>query len=445
LAEGPLLGELELDGFAGALEFSESGDLAVLDFPAVEAAAEFGGPVFFGAGHEDLAVGGVNTAKEGEEAGAAVAVEFAHDVVNEEDGGGAVDGGEVFGLGDFKGDGGGALLAFAAVLGKGTGSEGEVEFVAVGAEKSHAGGAVAGEVLAEEDGEVARSGGGVVEPEFFGGGARDTLAGLAGEGGQGGEDLAAVFDELGAGGGEFGSEGLEGGGIEGTLLEEGVAGAEGAGVALEKGEVGRDGLGEEEVEVAAAAAGGAFDELEVFGAKDDGAEGTKVVGEFADGAGIQRKVFLARGPVELDFTGAGMVDGGPSEEAGLAVADEMGRGDAAEGAKGGEEVERLEEVGFALGVAAEEEVKAGVEGGIEPGVIAKIAEAQLAQMHEARMGWMGRFWKEEWNWQGGQWALFAFVFVLCGGRICGRTAGHELVLSEGGAASAVRARIGGDS
>ena len=45
-------------------------------------------------------------------------------------------------------------------------------------------------------------------------------------------------------------------------------------------------MGEEEVDETAASAGGAFDEEDVVGTENDGAEDADEVGEFADGLGI---------------------------------------------------------------------------------------------------------------------------------------------------------------
>jgi hypothetical protein len=49
-------------------------------------------------------------------------------------------------------------------------------------------------------------------------------------------------------------------------------------IALQKGKVARLCLGEEQIEEAAAGAGGSFDELQIFGAKNNGAEGTIKIG-----------------------------------------------------------------------------------------------------------------------------------------------------------------------
>lgn len=117
------------------------------DFPADQAAGEFAGPVFLGTGHEDLASGVFRAVEEGHESGAAVGVEFAHNIVDEEDGGGAEEAGEVFGLGHFQSDGEGTFLAFAGVVGGGLSVEVEMEIITVGADERGFEDAFAGGVL----------------------------------------------------------------------------------------------------------------------------------------------------------------------------------------------------------------------------------------------------------------------------------------------------------
>lgn len=122
-------------------------DAGGADFPADQAAGEFAGPVFLGTGHEDLATGVVGAIEEGHKTGATVGVEFAHDIVDEEDGGGTEEAGEVLGLGHFASDGEGAFLAFAGIVSGGLSVEVEEEIIAVGADEGGFEGAFAGGVL----------------------------------------------------------------------------------------------------------------------------------------------------------------------------------------------------------------------------------------------------------------------------------------------------------
>ena len=62
-------------------------------------AGEIPRPILFGAGHEDLAVGAVNALEERHKGGTAARIEFAHDIVDEEDGRCAMDSSDILGLG----------------------------------------------------------------------------------------------------------------------------------------------------------------------------------------------------------------------------------------------------------------------------------------------------------------------------------------------------------
>ena len=64
-------------------------------------AGEIAGPILFGAGHKHLAVGAVNSLEERDKRGTPAGIEFAHDVVDEEDGRDSEMHGEIFGLGKF--------------------------------------------------------------------------------------------------------------------------------------------------------------------------------------------------------------------------------------------------------------------------------------------------------------------------------------------------------
>src|SRR5690348_5246604 len=61
------------------------------DFPLVPVPTRFGGPVFLRGGDEDLAPRLIHTLQQRDESGAAARIEFAHDVVDEQDGRSAMD------------------------------------------------------------------------------------------------------------------------------------------------------------------------------------------------------------------------------------------------------------------------------------------------------------------------------------------------------------------
>lgn len=212
----------------------------------------------------------------------------------------------------------------------------------------------------------------------------DLAVGEAGEGGQFGDQGAASVDEDLAGEEEFGREGGEDGGVGLGFFKEGISGLEGSEVALEGGEVTGFGLSEEEVEEAASAAGWAFDEEEVFGTEDDGAEFAEEIRHLTDGLAIELDGFFAGGPIQFEFVADLGFEVGADEVTWGAVADHLGTADAAEGAEGGEEVEGFEDIGFALGVITDQEVEAGGEGEVQARVIAEVTESELGDMHGVR-------------------------------------------------------------
>jgi hypothetical protein len=110
-------------------------DAGGADVPADQSAGEFAGPVFLGTGHENLASGVIGSIEERHETGASAGIEFAHDIIDEEDGRGTEEAGEVFGLGHFQGDGQGPFLAFAGEMGGGLVVEVQLEIIPVGADE----------------------------------------------------------------------------------------------------------------------------------------------------------------------------------------------------------------------------------------------------------------------------------------------------------------------
>ena len=66
--------------------------------------------------------------------------------------------------------------------------------------------------------------------------------------------------------------------------------------------------------------------------------------------------------------------------------DHLRAADAAERAQRGHEINRFEDVRLALRVVAEQEMEAGREIRVQPGVIAKIPQPQMSQMHAEKIG-----------------------------------------------------------
>ena len=74
-------------------------------------------------------------------------------------------------------------------------------------------------------------------------------------------------------------------------------------------------------------------------------------------------------------------DAGADEVTRLSVPDHLCATDAAKRAQRREQIDRLENVGLALRVVAEQQVKTGREIDVQPRVIAEITKSQMAQMH----------------------------------------------------------------
>ena len=360
----------------------EGGEGAVGDVEDLPGAK--GGVGEGGAGGDELAV----FAEGFPEAAAAGGVEFAEDVVGEEERLHAGVGVEEFGFGDAEGDGKGALLAFGGELACGFPGYGEFGVVAVGAGEGGLHDEIAGAVFFEEG----EPGGGVVRGGLIGGVGEGGGFGVVGEAGVGGGDVGAECGEAGgAEGGERGG-GVGEGAFEGSELgggggafKEGVSAGEGAVVVLERGEVGGVGGGEDEIEPAAAGAGGAADELLILRGEDNGGELAEVVGEAGDAFAVAGDFFAAGAEFDEDAGVAAALVGEFAGDGGfgLGVRDEGAVVGGAEGAEGEEEAGGFEEVGFSLGVGADEEVARAVEREVGEGNVAEVLEREAAEAHQA--------------------------------------------------------------
>ena len=69
----------------------------------------------------------------------------------------------------------------------------------------------------------------------------------------------------------------------------------------------------------------------------------------------------------------------------VAVPDHLCAAHAAEGPKRGHEVNGLQDIGLALRVVPQQQVKAGRELRVQPGVIAEVPQPEVSQMHAGRM------------------------------------------------------------
>jgi hypothetical protein len=78
------------------------------------------------------------------------------------------------------------------------------------------------------------------------------------------------------------------------------------------------------------------------------------------------------------------------EEGALLVPDDLRVADAPERAQRGQQINGLEQVGFALRVAAEQHVKPRLERGVEPTNIPEVTQFELGQVHAALWAGAGR-------------------------------------------------------
>jgi len=71
----------------------------------------------------------------------------------------------------------------------------------------------------------------------------------------------------------------------------------------------------------------------------------------------------------------------PDEISLLAVADHLGSANSPERAQGGDQVNRLENIRFALRIVSQQQVKPGSKICIQPRVIAEVTNSQVSQVH----------------------------------------------------------------
>ena len=160
-------------------------------------------------------------------------VEFAHYVVDQENGRGAMGGGEVLGLGEFEGDSEGSFLAFAGEIGGGFVVELEAQFIAVRAEEGGAEGAFTLAHALEFGGKIFFDAGLVFDKQFFAIGG-DTLMGGGDARGEFGQERVAVGHYFVAEFDHFVRETFERGFVAGPFFEQRIAGAHGSRVVLQK-------------------------------------------------------------------------------------------------------------------------------------------------------------------------------------------------------------------
>jgi hypothetical protein len=348
-----------------------------VDSPALDLPAKFTRPVFLSAGHEDLSALLSDLVEQGEKGGATLDIEFAHDIIDQKDGSGAVDVRQVFRLGDLQGDGQGPFLAFATILGSGSVLDGQAEIITMGADKGGAECEFAPGRLGEFNGEVGFYGWEIVEGELFET-AGDAAEGLTGKRCKARDQIVSEADDFRAGGDELAGESFECSWIMLALFEQGVAGAQGAHITLEQGQVGGVGLGQKQVEKPASAWGGPFDELQVLGAEYHCAEDAPEIAQASHGLLVEGQAAFGCGPIDPNV----MLDvgdhGGIDEVSTLTFPHEVRTAHASEGAESGDKINGLEQVGLALCVVSKQEMKARRKNRIEPRIIPEITQSQSA-------------------------------------------------------------------
>ena len=152
-------------------------------------------------------------------------------------------------------------------------------------------------------------------------------------------------------------------------------------VTLEQGKINRICLCEQQIQKSSARPRRAFDELQVFRAKNDRPQRAKIIREFFHRLAVERKISFARRPEHFYLTLA-LPDDFPADKiTARAVPDHLRAADSAKRPQRGHEINRFENVGLALRVVAEQQVEAGRKIGVQPRVIAEVTESQMGQMH----------------------------------------------------------------
>jgi hypothetical protein len=113
--------------------------------------------------------------------------------------------------------------------------------------------------------------------------------------------------------------------------------------------------------------------LQILGAKNYRPQHTKVIGQFTNGPCVQRQVALPGRPVNLYFMLALSSDLPANKIALLLMPDHLGAAYTAKGTQGCDQVNCFKDIGLALRVITEKQVKAGRKSGIQPRVIAEVS------------------------------------------------------------------------
>src|SRR5258705_11008080 len=132
-------------------------------------------------------------------------------------------------------------------------------------------------------------------------------------------------------------------------------------------------LREQQIQETPPAASGAFDQLQIFGAKDHHSQDAQVIAQLAHRLAIETQAALLSRPIHFDFVLTLTDHPGADKVALLRVSDHLRSADASKRAHRREEINGFEDIGFSLRVVTKQQMKAGGKFCVESRVVAEIA------------------------------------------------------------------------
>src|SRR5690349_19052507 len=108
-------------------------------------------------------------------------------------------------------------------------------------------------------------------------------------------------DEFAAEPDQLGGETIQRGLIHNSLFQQSVARTQSLSISLQQRQICWMRLREQQIQKTSPRARRSFDKLKVFRAKDNHAESSQIIGEFANRLIVQTQLPLGRGPIHLDL------------------------------------------------------------------------------------------------------------------------------------------------